>query len=153
MSTQVAEQADQASSLVRDLASLQPSLQGHFERTRQEMIAKARSLISTLEAPMETILYMGMAEPARTAALRTAIDMGLFEKLAADGGKEKNSQQLADATKTDPALIGELMSFVSLRLYKLHLVSFEVRERQSLGDYWRQVLVKPAYTPQSPKLR
>ena len=116
MSTQVAEQADQASALVRDLASLQPSLQGHFERTRQEMIAKARSLISTLEAPMETVLYMGMAEPARTAAVRTAIDMGLFEKLAADGGKGKNSQQLADATKTDPALIGELTSFVSLRL-------------------------------------
>ena len=115
MSTEVAEQADQASSLVRDLASLQPSLQGHFERTRQEMIAKARSLISTLEAPMETILYMGMAEPARTAAVRTAIDMGLFEKLAADGGKGKNSQQLADATKTDPALIGEFIVFVSLR--------------------------------------
>ena len=115
MSAQVAEQADQASSLVRDLASLQPSLPGHFEKRRQEMIAKARSLISTLETPMETILWMGLAEPARTAAVRTAIDMGLFDQLAADGGKGKNSQQLADATKTDPALVGELPTCVSLR--------------------------------------
>ena len=116
MPAQLAEQSEQASSLVRDLASLQPSLPGHFEITRQEMIAKARSLISTLETPMETILYMGMAEPARTAIIRTAIDMGLFDKLAADSGKGKNSQQLADATKTDPVLVGELTTRVFFRL-------------------------------------
>lgn len=56
---------------------------------------------------MESILRMGWAEPARSAAIRISIDIGLFEKLAADDGKAKNSQQLADATKTDLALVGE----------------------------------------------
>ena len=56
---------------------------------------------------METILWMGWAEPTRTAAVRIGIDIGLFEKLAADDGEAKTSQQLADATGTDPALVGE----------------------------------------------
>ena len=107
MSSQAAEQADQASSLIKDLSSLQSSLLGTGESTRQEMIAKARSLISTLETPMESILWMGWAEPTRMAAIRISIDIGLFEKLAADDGKAKNSQQLASATKTDLALVGK----------------------------------------------
>ena len=107
MSSQAAEQADQASSLIKDLSSLQSSLLGTGESTRQEMIAKARSLISTLETPMESILWMGWAEPTRMAAIRISIDIGLFEKLAADDGKVKNNQQLASATKTDPALVGK----------------------------------------------
>lgn len=56
---------------------------------------------------MESILWMGLAEPSRTAAIRISIDIGLFEKLAADDGKEKTSQQLANATKTDLDLLGE----------------------------------------------
>ena len=107
MSSQAVEQADQASSLIKDLSSLQPSLLKDGDTTRQEMLAKARSLISTLETPMESILYMGMAEPSRTAAIRISIDIGLFEKLSADNGKAKTSEQLANATKTDPALVGE----------------------------------------------
>lgn len=107
MSSQVAEQADQASSLIKDLSSLQPSLLKPGDSARQEMIAKARSLISTLETPMESILWMGWAEPTRTATIRIGIDIGLFAKLAADDGKAKNCQQLAEATKTDPALISE----------------------------------------------
>lgn len=107
MSSAAAEQADQASSLIKDLSSLQPSLLKAGDNARQEMIAKARSVISILETPMESILWMGWAEPTRTAAIRISIDIGLFEKLAANDGKEKSSQQLADATKTDPALVGE----------------------------------------------
>lgn len=107
MSSQAAQQADQTSSLIKDLSSLQPSLLKTPDSTRQEMIAKARSLISTLETPMESILWMGWAEPTRTAAVRIGIDIGLFEKLAADDGKAKNSQQLAAATKADSALVGE----------------------------------------------
>ena len=106
MSSQ-AEQADQASSLIKDLSSLQPSLLNTGDSTRQEMIAKARSLISTLETPMESILRMGLAEPTRTAAIRISIDIGLFEKLAENNGQAKSSQQLANATKTNLALTGE----------------------------------------------
>lgn len=107
MFSPAAEQVDRASLLIEDLSSLQTSLLETGDSTRQEMIAKARALISTLEAPMESILWMGWAEPARTATIRISIDIGLFEKLAADDGKAKNSQQLADATKTDSALVGE----------------------------------------------
>ena len=107
MSSPAAQPADQVSSIIRDLSSLQPSLLRTGDSTRQEMIAKARSLISTLETPMESILWKGWAKPTRTAAVRIGIDIGLFEKLAADDGKAKNSQQLADATGTDRALVGE----------------------------------------------
>lgn len=110
MSSQAAQQADRAASLIKDLSSLQPSLLKTGDSARQEMIAKARSLINALETPMESILWMGWAEPTRTAAVRVGIDVGLFEKLAADDGKAKSSQQLADATKTDPALIGEWLT-------------------------------------------
>lgn len=56
---------------------------------------------------MESILRMGWAEPSRTATIRIGIDIDLFKKLSADEGEAKTSQQLADATKTDPALVGK----------------------------------------------
>ncbi|CAD6593162.1 MAG: hypothetical protein ASARMPREDX12_006914 [Alectoria sarmentosa] len=123
MSSQVAEQA---SSLIGDLSSLQPFLLKPGDSARQEMIAKARSLISTLETPMETILWMGWAEPTRTATIRIGIDIGLFAKLAADDGNAKSCQQLADATKTDPALISRMLK---------HLASMTIIRETSPDTY------------------
>lgn len=107
MSSPVAQQADQASSIIKDLSALQSFLPETCETTRQKMIARARSLISTLETPMESILWMGWAEPTRTAAVRIGIDIGLFKEMAAEEGNAKSSEQLAEATKTDLALVGE----------------------------------------------
>ena len=56
---------------------------------------------------MESILWMGFAKLSRTATIRISIDIGLFEKLAADDGMDQTSQQLANATKTDLDLLDE----------------------------------------------
>ncbi|KAF6226183.1 hypothetical protein HO133_009049 [Letharia lupina] len=138
MFSPAAEQVDRASLLIKDLSSLQTSLLETGDSTRQEMIAKARALISTLEAPMESILWMGWAEPARTATIRISIDIGLFEKLAADDGKAKNSQQLADATKTDSALIGRMLK---------HLASMFII-RETLQDTYAPTPLSNALTDQ-----
>ena len=50
---------------------------------------------------------MGWAELTRTAAVRIGIDIGSFEKLAADEGKDKTVQELAKATRPDAALVGD----------------------------------------------
>ena len=47
-------------------------------------------------------------KPARYAAARLAIDLGLFEKLADDQGRAKSSTELATMAGADPRLAGML---------------------------------------------
>lgn len=73
------------------------------DASRQKLIASAAALIQELENPGEQAARIGWGEPTRTAALRTAFELGLLKKLA---DKPLCSQELAEGTKADPALVG-----------------------------------------------
>ncbi|KAL6400972.1 o-methyltransferase [Ilyonectria robusta] len=78
-------------------------LNTHDEVARKKLISAATELILTLENPGEIMARIGWGEPTRTAALRTAFELGLLEKL---GENPVGSEALAAGTKADPTLVG-----------------------------------------------
>lgn len=75
------------------------------EAERQHLIAAASRLIENLENPAEKLARIGWGEPSRTAALQTAFELGLLEKLDEE---PKGSKDLAKGTGADPLLVGAL---------------------------------------------
>lgn len=73
--------------------------------SRQKLIAAAAALVQELENPGEQMARIGWGEPTRTAALRTAFELGLLKNL---GPEPQSSGDLADGTKADPLLVGKL---------------------------------------------
>ena len=66
------------------------------------------------ECPRHTYLFislivLGSAKSARNTAVRIAVDLGLFEKLAANECHVKSSVELADMTGANPRLVGMLV--------------------------------------------
>lgn len=80
------------------------------EDARKGLVAAASALIAQLENPAEIMARVGWGEPSRTAALRTAFELGLLKKLS---DKPASSEDLAAGTKADPALVGEYPAFNS----------------------------------------
>jgi hypothetical protein len=78
--------------------------QGQNEDARKSLIAAASALIAELENPGEIMARIGWGEPTRTAALRTAFELGLLKKLT---DKPASSEDLAAGTKAEPALVGK----------------------------------------------
>lgn len=73
---------------------------------RQQVIAAASALIRELENPGEQLARIGWGEPSRNAALRTAFELGLLQKLATE---PQSSSELASGTEADPALVGTIL--------------------------------------------
>jgi hypothetical protein len=73
------------------------------EDEKQRLIAAASKLIEELENPAEKLARIGWGEPSRTAALQTAFELGLLEKL---NDEPKESKVLAEGTGADPLLVG-----------------------------------------------
>lgn len=93
-----------ASALIDEIASSGKAfIDTNDEMARQKVIAAASALIQELENPGEQMARIGWGEPTRTAALRTAFELGLLKKLM---DKPMGSVELADGTKADPALVG-----------------------------------------------
>ncbi|KAF2093148.1 S-adenosyl-L-methionine-dependent methyltransferase [Rhizodiscina lignyota] len=80
------------------------------QTARQKIIAAASSLIEELEIPPEKLARIGWGEPSRTAALRTAFDLGILTKL---GEEPMSSAQLAEGTKADPQLVARVMKHLA----------------------------------------
>ncbi len=72
---------------------------------RLQLIAAANKLIEGLENPAEKLARIGWGEPSRTAALQTAFELGLLEKLT---DHPQQSNDLAEGTGADPLLVGIL---------------------------------------------
>lgn len=72
---------------------------------RTNLISQARALIAHLETPMERILQIIRAEPTRYTAIRLALDLKIFETLAADADRPKTVAELSDPIQADPALV------------------------------------------------
>lgn len=93
-----------AANLILDItANGKQFLDSGDDGARQKIIAAASALITELENPGEQLARIGWGEPTRTAALRTAFELGIFKKL---GEKPQDSKQLTVGTSADPALIG-----------------------------------------------
>ncbi|CAN9170527.1 unnamed protein product [Alternaria alternata] len=73
------------------------------ELERQRLIAAATKLIEVLENPAEKLARIGWGEPSRTAALQTAFELGVFDKLT---DEPQDSKVLAENTPADPLLVG-----------------------------------------------
>jgi hypothetical protein len=78
-------------------------LESGDDAARQKIIEAASALTQQLENPGEQLARIGWGEPTRTAALRTAFELGIFQKL---GDTPQDSKQLTEGTKADPTLIG-----------------------------------------------
>ncbi|KAH6900562.1 S-adenosyl-L-methionine-dependent methyltransferase [Thelonectria olida] len=94
--------------------------QGQNEDARKSLIATASALIAELENPGEIMARVGWGEPTRTAALRTAFELGLLKKLT---DKPASSEDLAAGTKAEPALVARVLKH--LAAYGLINESFE----------------------------
>jgi hypothetical protein len=95
-----------ASKLLEEIATNgQQFVNSNDDESRQKLIAAATSLVQVLENPGEQMARIGWGEPTRTAALRTAFELGLLKKL---GPEPRSSRDLASGTKADPLLVGEL---------------------------------------------
>ena len=88
-------------------------LDSNDNESRQKVIAAAAALIQELENPGEQMARIGWGEPTRTAALRTAFELGVFKKLT---DQPQSSKDLASGTKADPLLVGTLYR-VLCRIY------------------------------------
>ena len=75
------------------------------ELERQRLIAAATKLIEVLENPAEKLARIGWGEPSRTAALQTAFELGVLDKLT---DEPQDSKALAENTPADPLLVGML---------------------------------------------
>lgn len=88
---------------------------------RRQLIAAANKVVEHLETPAETLARIGWGEPSRTAALQTAFELGLLEKLS---DLPQTSQTLAEGTPADPALVGRIMKMrqcsTELRVCRTH---------------------------------
>ncbi|KAL9071370.1 MAG: hypothetical protein Q9161_004229 [Pseudevernia consocians] len=69
---------------------------------RRELLAAARSLCYKLETPIESLLRICWAKAQTHPAIRTGVEMNLFEKLAEDDGAAKSKGQLAAMIGADP---------------------------------------------------
>ncbi|KAI5464462.1 S-adenosyl-L-methionine-dependent methyltransferase [Mariannaea sp. PMI_226] len=80
------------------------------EGSRQATIAAAAAIIQELENPGEQLARIGWGEPSRTAALRTAFELGLLEKLSQE---PQSSRQLATGTKAEPELVARVLKHLA----------------------------------------
>ncbi|KAF7554243.1 hypothetical protein G7Z17_g3064 [Cylindrodendrum hubeiense] len=100
-----------ASSLIDELTTNgKVYLDNGDDEARKKVIAAASELILTLENPGEIMARIGWGEPTRTAALRTAFELGLLEKL---GDKPLGSEILAAGTKADPTLVARTLKHLA----------------------------------------
>ncbi|KAF2714859.1 S-adenosyl-L-methionine-dependent methyltransferase [Pleomassaria siparia CBS 279.74] len=83
------------------------------EDARKALLESARSLVASLESPLEVIARMNWLEPTRWAVTQVALDLHLFEALSADDGSPKTSDALANETGCDERLMSRLLKHLN----------------------------------------
>ncbi|KAF6238136.1 hypothetical protein HO173_003770 [Letharia columbiana] len=101
------------SALLTQIASNGGDLLKGGEEARRACLIAARKLQFALEKPTESILRARVAEPAHHAALRIAVDLGLFQKMAESGEKITSVTHLAALTDADVVLLARLMKHLA----------------------------------------
>ncbi|KAL8805076.1 MAG: hypothetical protein Q9182_002166 [Xanthomendoza sp. 2 TL-2023] len=106
---------------------------------RRKLLSSAVSLIAELEIPVETIKRITWAEPATYVALRTAIDLKLFEKLVEPDESPKSITELAKVTGANPDLLARILK---------HLGAMNVLNEPEPGVFSTTELAKALVIPE-----
>ena len=85
---------------------------------REKLIQNARALISSLETPLESILWMIWSEPTRNIAARLALDLKIFDTMIRDNGRPKSVVELAAPTGASPKLVQR----IARKLATMHMI-------------------------------
>jgi hypothetical protein len=108
MSNQTIEtgvQHDRIAQALRQVSSNGLDYQNGDPLARQKLIASAHELLNAAQTPVESLLWNIWALPTRTAALRIAVDLKIFETAASSNSSPKTNDQLAAVTGASPALV------------------------------------------------
>lgn len=81
------------------------------ESTRKQVLNAARALVTRLETPIEMVIHMSHEIPALNAALRVALDQGVFEKLDREPSTPKSPEQLT--TNANPSLLNRFLKHLA----------------------------------------
>ncbi|KIW83260.1 hypothetical protein Z517_02505 [Fonsecaea pedrosoi CBS 271.37] len=104
---------DVVSKLLQDVNEHVQALGSGDLKAREAAVEACRSLAATLETPSEAVVRMTWVEPSHLAALRMAVDLRLFDHLAADQGCPKTSDQIAAACSGEPWLVDRMMKHLA----------------------------------------
>ncbi|KAL8818105.1 MAG: hypothetical protein Q9191_008014, partial [Dirinaria sp. TL-2023a] len=111
----------EVSTIVAEINTAAKTLEGNTHGAREKLLDLCSSLTAKLETPSEMIQKIGWAEesaftslavPARTAAVRFAVDLDLFETLK-EADQPLSAGQLAKSSDADPALIARTMKHLA----------------------------------------
>ena len=108
---------------------------------RRALLSAARSLIASLESPMEAMLRLMWAEPSHHAYLRVAVDLQLFKNMSGEGGTANTVNSLARLCGADPLLLARIMKHLAA-MGTIREVSAEVYEHTALS---RAMIDAPVY--------
>ncbi|KAF6799563.1 o-methyltransferase [Colletotrichum sojae] len=85
------------------------------EGERMQALLAAQALLARIESPWDTAVRLNMTQPALGAAIKTALDLKLFEAWLAQGNGALTSEQAADLVggRCDPALLYRLLRLMA----------------------------------------
>ncbi|KAA6411226.1 MAG: Winged helix-turn-helix transcription repressor DNA-binding [Lasallia pustulata] len=130
----------QALSLLEDSATTGRSYVQDETGTREKLLSLTKSLSAAVELPSEAIQRMGWAEPARSAEVKIAGNLKLFDKLAEKEDVGLTAAELATESKADPILTSCIMR---------HLVAMNVVGEKGADHYvatpFSTALTEPKY--------
>lgn len=101
--------------LTDDIAALQSSaakLQAGNERQRLDLLKLARSIVTQLEKPHESVMRMLYHEPALFMATKVLTDLGIFRILATKSSPQV-AEEIARDASADPRLVERLLKHVA----------------------------------------
>ena len=135
-------QMEHASRLLDDLTANKETWRasdGHLEyHDSRDIIVKAESLIAALESPIEWTLRTMWQEPTRNAAVRVAIDVGIFKSLSNAGEAGKTSKELTFSTNADQQSMSRMLR---------HLASTSIIKEVAADTYASNSLSKTSQSP------
>lgn len=101
-------------------------LDNEDDTARLELQEKISRLSIQLESPAEFVTKLGFAEPARNAALRTALELGIFDILRNAQNHAVSVLDITNTTGADATLIARLLK---------HLSAFHIITESSADSY------------------
>lgn len=91
------------------LTQLDGDAQGAQRKVRKTALKLARAIYLKLESPMDLILRMSWEDPAFNAALKVALDSGVFKILAKNQPKFVSIDEIASEIGAEPNLIRRIL--------------------------------------------
>jgi hypothetical protein len=95
--------------LIEQINNLGVQLAGGDLYARHSLLKTARSLVSALETPRETMIKHCWAQPAAFTVIEIGIEIGLFKALSLNSGSSKKSIDLALQLGVDPLLVARFL--------------------------------------------